>query len=198
MLSALTPDSVVVMIGIGGLGHMSVKILRAVSAASLVATDMNKTKLEFARKHREGATVNTRSENAAEEILAASGSWKVKAVFDFIGIQSTIDLAVRVHGYDSQLAIVGLGGGVMSFSPGTAAGCVPRGCSVTAPFGGTRPDFMEVVALAGAGMIEAEKTCLAWGPVGHMMEMCKMGMKQCLDKIDCDLCQSLTIHGCKT
>ena len=86
----------------------------------------------------------------------------------------------------------------MSFSPGTAVGCVPRGCSVTAPFGGTRPDFMEVVALAGAGMIEAEKTCLAWGPVGHMMEMCKMGMKQCLDKIDCDLCQSLTIHGCKT
>jgi alcohol dehydrogenase, propanol-preferring len=54
MLSALTPDSVVVMIGIGGLGHMSVKILRAVSAASLVATDMNKTKLEFARKHRAG------------------------------------------------------------------------------------------------------------------------------------------------
>ncbi|MBV9105983.1 MAG: NAD(P)-dependent alcohol dehydrogenase, partial [Verrucomicrobia bacterium] len=83
---------------------------------------------------------------------------KVKAVFDFVGIQSTINLAVRVLGYDSHLAIVGLGGGVMSFSPGTAEGCVPWGCSVTAPYGGTRLDLMEVIALAEAGMIEAEKT----------------------------------------
>ena len=50
---------------------------------------------------------------------------EVKAVFDFVGIQSTIDLAARVLGY---LAIVGLGGGAMSFRPGTAEGCVPWGC----------------------------------------------------------------------
>jgi len=46
----------------------------------------------------------------------------------------------------------------MSFSPGTAVGCVPWGCSVTAPYGGTRLDLMDVIALAQAGMIEAEKT----------------------------------------
>jgi propanol-preferring alcohol dehydrogenase len=96
VLPTLTPDSTVVMIGIGGLGHMGVQILRAVSAARLVAADINEAKLEFARKHGAVATVNTRSENAAEEILAVSGSRKVKAVFDFVGIQSTIDLAVRV------------------------------------------------------------------------------------------------------
>ena len=158
VLLILTPDSTVVMIGIGGLGHMGVQILRAVSAARLVAADINEGKLEFAHKHGAVATVNTRSENAAEEILAVSGSRKVKAVFDFVGIQSTIDLAVRVLGYESHLAIVGLGGGVMSFSPGTAVGCVPWGCSVTAPYGGTRLDLMEVIALAEAGPIEAERT----------------------------------------
>ena len=137
---------------------MGVQILRAVSAARLVAADINEAKLEFARKHGAVAAVNTASKNAADEILAVSGSRKAKAVFDFVGIQSTIDLAVRVLGYDSHLAIVGLGGGVMSFSPGTAVGCVPWGCSVTAPYGGTRLDLMEVIALAQAGMIEAEKT----------------------------------------
>jgi propanol-preferring alcohol dehydrogenase len=161
VLPALTPDTTVLMIGIGGLGHMGVQILRAVSAARLVAADINEAKLEFARKHGAVAIVNTRSENAAEEILAVSGSRKVQAVFDFVGIQSTIDLAVRVMGYDSHLAIVGLGGGVMSFSPGTAVGCVPWGCTVTAPFGGTRLDLMEAIALAEAGMIEAEKTCFS-------------------------------------
>jgi propanol-preferring alcohol dehydrogenase len=157
VLPTLTPDSTVLMIGIGGLGRMGVQILRAVSAARLVAADVNEAKLEFARKHGAVATVDTRSENAAEEILAVSGSRKVKAVFDFVGLQSTIDLAVRVLGYDSRLAIVGLGGGAMSFSPGTAVGCVPWGCSVTAPYGGTRLDLLEVIALAEAGMIEAEK-----------------------------------------
>jgi D-arabinose 1-dehydrogenase-like Zn-dependent alcohol dehydrogenase len=49
---------------------MGVQILRAVSAARLVAADINEAKLEFARKHGAVATVNTRSENAAEEILA--------------------------------------------------------------------------------------------------------------------------------
>jgi alcohol dehydrogenase, propanol-preferring len=120
---------------------------------------MNEAKLEFARAHGAVATVNTRSENVAEEILAVSGLRKVKAVFDFVGIQSTIDLAVRLLGYDTHLAIDGLGGGVMSFSPATAIGCVPWGCSVTAPFGGTRLDFMEVIALAKAEMIEPGMTC---------------------------------------
>ena len=46
----------------------------------------------------------------------------------------------------------------MSFSLRTAEGCVPWGCSVTAPYGGTRLDLIEVIALAEAGMIEAEKT----------------------------------------
>ena len=71
---------------------MGVQILRAVSAGRLVAADIDEAKLEFARKHGAVAIVNTRSENAAEEILAVSGSLKVKAVFDFVCIQSTIDL----------------------------------------------------------------------------------------------------------
>ena len=37
-LPNLTPDSTVVMIGIGGLGHMGVQILRAVSATRLVGS----------------------------------------------------------------------------------------------------------------------------------------------------------------
>jgi len=72
------------MIGIGGLGHMGVQILHAVSAARLVAADIDDAKLEFARKHGAVATVNTRSEDAAEKILAVSGSRKVGSVVDAI------------------------------------------------------------------------------------------------------------------
>jgi len=46
------------MIGIGGLGHMGVQILRAVSAARLVAADINEAKLEFARNAFDAVDVN--------------------------------------------------------------------------------------------------------------------------------------------
>jgi len=45
-----------------------------------VAADINEAKLDLARKHGADATVNTRSENAAEEILTVGGSRKVKVV----------------------------------------------------------------------------------------------------------------------
>ena len=65
VLPTLTPHSTVLMIGIGGLGHMAVQILRALSASRIVAADIDEAKLEFARRHGAVATVNTRSEHAA-------------------------------------------------------------------------------------------------------------------------------------
>ena len=38
------------MIGIGGLGHMAVQILRAISAAQVIAVDIDERKLALARE----------------------------------------------------------------------------------------------------------------------------------------------------
>src|SRR5690625_7260281 len=49
-LPLLTPDATVLVIGIGGLGHMALQILQALSPARLIAADIDDSKLEHARQ----------------------------------------------------------------------------------------------------------------------------------------------------
>ncbi len=149
----LTPDASVLVIGVGGLGHMAVQILRATCAARVIAADIDDAKLELARKHGAMHTINTRvAESAAESIAQLVGPRGVAVVLDFVGAQPTVDLAVRVVGRNSRLTVVGLAGGTVHYS----ANNPPYGCEVSVPYWGSRVEMMEVIALAEANRIRAE------------------------------------------
>jgi len=49
-LPLLTPDGTAVVIGVGGLGHLAVQILRAITAARVVVLDVHDDKLAHARE----------------------------------------------------------------------------------------------------------------------------------------------------
>ena len=48
--SKLTPDATIVLIGVGGFGHLAVQIARATTAAQVIAVDVKPEALELARK----------------------------------------------------------------------------------------------------------------------------------------------------
>ncbi len=149
----LTTDASVLVIGVGGLGHMAVQILRATCASSLIAADIDDAKLELARKHGAMHTIDTRAADAAAESIASLvGPRGVTVVLDFVGAQATVDLAVRVVGRNSRISVVGLAGGVVHY----AANNPPYGCEVSVPYWGSRVEMMEVIALAQADRIRAE------------------------------------------
>lgn len=153
VLPLLTPDASVVVIGVGGLGHMAVQILQALTPARLIAGDIDEGKLKHAQKLGARHTVNTRdAEAAATEIARLVGPRGATVVLDFVGAQSTVDLAVRLVGRNSRIAVVGLAGGVLHYS----ANNPPYGCQVTVPYWGSRTELMEVIALAAAGRIRAD------------------------------------------
>ncbi|WP_374012632.1 NAD(P)-dependent alcohol dehydrogenase [Pseudoxanthomonas koreensis] len=152
-LPLLTPDATVVVIGIGGLGHMAVQLLQALTPATLVAGDIDPAKLEHARALGVSHTLDTRDADAAAEAIAAiAGPRGAAVVLDFVGAQATVDLGVRVVGRDSRLSVVGLGGGVVQY----AANQPPYGCQVSVPYWGSRTELLEVIALARAGRIRSE------------------------------------------
>lgn len=70
-------------------------------------------------------------------------------VLDCVGVQPSIDVGVKVAAEFGDMTVLGLGGGVVSMGLFT----VPWGCSVTIPYWGTRPELLDVVALAQAGKI---------------------------------------------
>ncbi|GFE80070.1 oxidoreductase [Steroidobacter agaridevorans] len=152
-LPLLTPDATVVVIGIGGLGHMAVQILQALTPAQLIAADIDDSKLEHARKLGVRHAINTRDADAAAAAIAdLAGPRGATAVFDFVGAQATVDLGARIVGRNSRLTVVGLAGGVVHY----AANNPQYGCQVTIPYWGSRTELMEVIALAAAGRIRAE------------------------------------------
>jgi propanol-preferring alcohol dehydrogenase len=152
-LDRLTPGSTALAIGVGGLGHMGVQILRAISPARVIAVDLDEQKLAMATEV--GAHEALASDGStADAVLAATGGYGADVVFDFTGVQPTIDLAARCVAPGGAIRIVGLGGGTLAYAAGGDPFGLPWGVSVTRAYGGTRRDLEEVVALARAGAIE--------------------------------------------
>ncbi|WP_429425608.1 alcohol dehydrogenase catalytic domain-containing protein [Nocardia sp. GAS34] len=161
----LWPGATAVAIGIGGLGHVAVQILRAVTAARVIAVDVAQDKLDLAAAC--GADLGLLADGAAARILELTGGRGAEAVFDFVGTDATVALAAETVAPNGAYRIVGLGGGALGLDAGPAGGPgLPWGATVRKSYGGTRSDLHASVALAQAGRVrvEVERFALADGP----------------------------------
>lgn len=152
-LPLLTPDATVVVVGVGGLGHMALQLLRVLTPVRLIAADIDPAKLVQAKALGADEVVNTGDVNAAaEQILNITGLRGAGLVLDCIGVQPTLDLGARILGRNSVWTIVGLGGCHHDFHHGST----PYGCVMSIPYWGSRVELMEVIAMARNGRIHAE------------------------------------------
>ena len=125
----LGPGSTAVVIGTGGLGHVAVQILRALTSATVIALAVNVDKLRLAKDV--GAHHGFLSDiGAIDKIKALTGGKGAQAVFDFVVVQPTIALGQAVIGVGGDLVLVGAGAGT------TKAGVLasPYASSVRAPY----------------------------------------------------------------
>jgi len=97
---------------------------------------------------RRSRQIRPRSRPSAPSPAAAAPH----AVFNFVGIQATADLAAKLVGPGSDIVMIGLGPGAIPVSVNS----LPGGTSVRAPVWGTRPELMEVLDLARSGAIKVE------------------------------------------
>ncbi len=162
----LRPGATAVAIGIGGLGHVAVQILKAVTACRIIAVDVAPDKLELATAC--GADlVMTADETTAARILDCTGGRGAEAVFDFVGNDATAKLAVESVAPNGAYRMVGLDGGIPGIDAGPAGGPgLPWGATVRKSYGGTKSDLYAAVALAQRGAIDVavERFDLAAGP----------------------------------
>ncbi|MCF6508723.1 NAD(P)-dependent alcohol dehydrogenase [Blastococcus sp. MG754426] len=150
-LGALPAGSTAVVIGAGGLGHVGIQILRAVTGATVIALDISQQKLELAREV--GAHHVLQSDySAVAEIRALTRGVGAQVVFDMVGAPPTLEIARQSVALDGVVQIVGIGGGLLP----TGFFSTPMGASVRAPYWGRRSELMEVLDLARAGAIHVE------------------------------------------
>jgi propanol-preferring alcohol dehydrogenase len=151
----LTPGATVVLIGIGGLGHLGLQIVKATTGARVIALDTDAAKLAVARQH--GADLVLASDDAAaQRILDETGGYGADVVIDFVGVQPTVELATQVIGPEGLIRLVGLGGGRFPFAADADSVSLPWGVNAQRSYGGTRADLLEVIALAQRGKLHVE------------------------------------------
>jgi propanol-preferring alcohol dehydrogenase len=149
-LGLLVPGSTAVVIGVGGLGHMGVQILRALSPARVIAVDVSEEKLRLAREVGADAALAA-GENAAGEIRELTGGRGAELIVDMVGSDDSIALGAAVAAFQSHVTVVGLAGGSFAFG----FGALPFEAQLTIPYWGSAVELGEVLDLARAGKIRA-------------------------------------------
>jgi alcohol dehydrogenase, propanol-preferring len=146
----LVPGSTTVVIGVGGLGHMAVQILRATTPTRIVALDVRESAVQLALASGADEAYDSTLVGAAE-LKARIGRYGATLVLDFVANDRTLVLGSRLLGHGGHLTPVGLGGGTIPISE------LPRlEWSMSRISNGTIPELEEVVALARQGAISLE------------------------------------------
>lgn len=150
-LGLLTPGSTAVVIGSGGLGHMAVQLLRALTPATVVAVSRRQASLDLARAAGAHAVLEA-TPTAADDVRALTGGRGAAVVLDCVGAEATLQLAAAVASIGGRIKVLGTGTGVLPFH--TFA--LPLECSIAVGFWGGLPELTEVVALAASGAIRTQ------------------------------------------
>ena len=139
-----------VVIGVGGLGHLGVQILHALCPATIIAVDNRESALRLASDA--GAAHALLADDAAAEIAGITGGLGADVVLDFVGNDASILLAVASSRSLGHVTVVGLGGGSYPFGFFT----IPYEAAIATTYWGSIPELIEVIALAERGQIRAE------------------------------------------
>jgi propanol-preferring alcohol dehydrogenase len=162
--AALVPGTTAVVIGIGGLGHMAVQILRALTPARVIAIDAADAKLELARAVGADEAWNA-SDDVAARIKTATNGNGAELVVDFVGADATLAIASHAVRIGGDVTIVGMALGTLPVNFVT----VPYEASVQTTYWGSLLELTEVLDLARAGRLRAhvERFALEDAPVAY-------------------------------
>ncbi|MDN5845440.1 MAG: alcohol dehydrogenase catalytic domain-containing protein [Candidatus Nitrosocosmicus sp.] len=104
----IRPDNNVVIIGTGGLGLMAIQLAKAVFGARIIAIDIDDDKLKIARNNGADEIVNSKSNNAIQEIKEITDNSGADAVIDFVNNSKTVESDMQFLRRRAKVVLVGL------------------------------------------------------------------------------------------
>jgi NAD+-dependent secondary alcohol dehydrogenase Adh1 len=147
----LPPGSRCAVIGIGGLGHIGVQCLRALSGAEIIAVDVSDEALQMARRMGADAVVKAGAD-AVGHVRELTGGRGLQAVLDFVGEQGTTVQGPAMLAVGGTYFVIGYGGRVDL----SAIEIISREISVVGSLVGSFTELSELMALAAQGKVKLE------------------------------------------
>jgi len=144
----LTPDAFIVIIGVGGLGHMAVQIAKVTTSATIIAIDSRSEALELATFLGANYAFKVGDE-IQSKVKDLTGGRGAEVVLDFVGNEQTMALGASICRALGDFTIVGIAEGVIPFS------CLPLpyGATLKTTYWGSRVELAEVLDLAAHHLI---------------------------------------------
>jgi len=144
----LDAGDVAVVIGIGGLGHIGVQVLKALSPARVVALDRSEGALRLAEEVGADHVVNSAGD-AVDGVLELTGGRGAQAVVDFVGEADVPARALAMTRTGGYYFVVGYGGEIRV----PTMEMIATEKSIVGNIGGTTSELHELIALAGEGKV---------------------------------------------
>ena len=149
---ALGPGSVVVAVGAGGLGHIGIQCLKAMTSAQVIAVDTSDDALKLALHCGADHAVSADGQQG-EQVRDLTGPG-ADAVFNFVGEDPTIRDSVAMLRSGGTYYLVGYGGTVTLPTMQLVLGEI----TVVGNLIGTHADLADLVTLAAQGKVVLHST----------------------------------------
>ncbi|KAA0218701.1 MAG: NAD(P)-dependent alcohol dehydrogenase [Lautropia sp.] len=145
----LVPGERCVFIGAGGLGHIGIQCLKAMSAADIIVVDISDASLELAKKC--GADFLVKADgNEVEAVLSLTDGKGAEAVIDFVGEKGTTTKGLAMTRPMGSYYIVGYGEDIRI----PTVDMIITERNIIGNLVGTWAELTELMALADRGHVE--------------------------------------------
>ena len=144
----LVPGEFALIIGAGGLGHIGIQTLAALSAAEIIVLDRSELALGLARECGAHHVVQA-DDGAMDAVLSLTGGHGAEAVIDFVGEGDAIDKGLAMTRAGGYYYIVGYGGRIQI----PAIDMIVSEKTIVGNLVGTYSELVELMALADRGLV---------------------------------------------
>jgi D-arabinose 1-dehydrogenase-like Zn-dependent alcohol dehydrogenase len=110
ILSKIQPGTTVVVLGVGGLGHFGVQILKAMSCARVIALDTNPDRLNFALRLGADEAFHSALDGGVNAVREVTNGEGADIILDFVGEHGTPDTAMKMLHRGGTYSQIGYGG----------------------------------------------------------------------------------------
>ena len=170
-VAKLNPGDHAVVIGVGGLGHIGLQCLNAMSAAQITAVDLKESALNLADGYGADHLVNPSEADVAAEIEGITDGVGAAQVLDFVGADVTTGYAPDITAGGGDHHILGYGGHVHEPSQSLVNGEF----SFVGNIVGKYAELQELVALVEQGDVDLHTSRYDLGDVNTVAEKLEHG-----------------------
>src|SRR5207244_1422228 len=110
LLPSIHPGITAVVLGVGGLGHFGIQVLKALSCARVVALDSRPERLDFARRLGADEAFHSALDGGVSAVREVTDGQGADIILDFVGEHGTPDTSMKMLHRGGTYSQIGYGG----------------------------------------------------------------------------------------